>query len=508
MVKISLALLAVIFSFITISYSSIVSAQNVVTTINLNPESDDPESDISVLPLAVGVSHRDNRLYVITTNNNTGERDIVVIDSLSNEVIDTIGIVSTFGLFPEIKINPVTRRLYVSSLENNNNDKILVINENTNRITTTIQIDDGFNGMDVNSITNRIYVVNKKMVTVTVIDGQTNEIIDVIKLQDNTDFLFRSGGIKVNPVTNTIYVLKNSVETPLPEGIRDLVGINPDFTRGAKGSTIKEVIVIDGSTNRVIETVKLDFNAIADVIDHHIIKPSLFSEFTGNSSPVISTNSIEINPLTNRIYINVNILNINLDVSNAVLVMDGLTNNVIDAIDVGGFQGGSDVIAVNPRTNRIYLNDLPSKIRVIDGSSRQVIATIKTGVFPYSIKADPFNNLVYVANIASGDITIINDEGLDFPLPTLTVTPDTTVSTTSFQDATITLLDQNGVPLERMNVSASTNSLSATVSPRTQATNHDGIAVFKFRFNSNFRNHNRKITFTANHLETTITNED
>ena len=507
MVKISLALLAVIFSFITISYSSIVSAQNVVTTINLNPESDDPESGISVLPLAVGVSHRDNRLYVITSNSKSGEREIVVIDNLSNEVIDTIRIANAVGLFPQIEINPVSRRIYVASIDGNNNDEIHVINGFTNRITTTILIEDGIDGIDVNSVTNRIYAVNNKTVTVTVVDGQTNKIIDVIKLQKDIAFRFRSEGIKVNPVTNRIYVLKNSAEKPLPRGIRDLDGLNPRFSPITE-TIIKEIIVIDGSTNRVIESVKLDFDAIADVIDRQIIKPSLFSEFTGNSNPIISTNSIEINPLTNHIYINVNILYINRHVSNSVLVMDGLTNNIIDAIDAGGFQGGSDVIAVNPRTNRIYLNDLPNKIRVIDGSSRQVISTIKTGVFPYSIKTDPFNNLVYVTNIASGDITIINDEGFDFPLPTLTVTPDTTVSTTSFQDATITLLDQNGVPLERMNVSASTNSLSATVFPHSMVTNDEGNAVFKFRFNSNFRNHNRKITFTANRLETTITNEE
>ncbi len=516
MFKIRLALLAALFLLITIFYSPIsVTAQNVVTTINLNPESDVPDSDIPVLPIAVGVNHKDNRLYVATMNRNTGENEIIVINSLSNEVIDTIRISRDFNLYSQIEINPETGRVYTADPKSDS-DNVFVIDGTTNKIITTINIEDGIDGITVNSMTNRIYVVNNKMVTVAVIDGNTNKIIDVIRLQENIDFLFSSGGIKANSFTNRIYVLQSSIiDRSEPKVVlEDTVGLPLKGIAISNDviSSEKVVIVIDGSTNQIIEKVKLDFDTIANVIGRPFATPTLSSIIYGNSSPITTTmpaNSIEINPLTNRIYINVNISDIIPRTFNSVLVMEGLTNNIIDAIDVGEFNMSTNVTTVNPRTNRIYLNDPGNRgVKVIDGRSNQILSSIKTGD-PFSIKAAPSTNLIYVANFEYGNISVINDEGFDFQPPTIRVTPETAAATASLENATVTLLDQNGSPLQGMVVNAFANGISAKVTPRSTITDGAGNAAFKFRFNTGFAENNKgKITFRANRLETSITNED
>ena len=511
MIKIRLIFIAILFLFITFfPGSSTATTPNVVSTIDLNAK-----LDVSVLPLAVGVNYLDNRLYIATFNTNAGENEIIVIDSLSYNVIDTIRLAER-NLFSQIKIeiNPVSGSVYVATLDDEDN-KIHLISKITNKITATIRIDDGIKGIAVNSATNKIYVVNRKTVTVTVIDGKTNKIIDVIKLQENIELLFRAEGIKVNPFTHRIYVLKDSTKKkPNPTKPGNILGM-PMRRAVSIGEDIKEkeIIVIDGTTNQVIKSIKLDFNALTEVIDPHIsnsiFSPNLFSDA---SFALSSVYKIEINPLTNRIYIYIRIINDDGDGFNSILVIDGSTNKIIETLDLSGIPGTNDMVAISPKTNRIYLNDPTNNtLKVIDGSSYRIVSEIKIGGSPYSIKVDPSTNLIYMAYKDYGNIKVINESGMNFTPSTFTVYPASAAYDSSFQDATVTLLDQNGNPLQGVEVKASANDRFATVFPPSMVTNGEGIAVFRYRFKFNTHteeNNNRKITFTANQQETFITNEE
>ncbi len=512
MVKSRLILMTMMFSFIMIFTSTItLTAQNVVTTIDLNAK-----SDISVLPFAVGVNHIDKRLYIATYNINAENNEIVVINSLTNKVIDTIRF-SERNLFSQMEINPASRRIYFATLKGleANGNKIHVINGITNKITATINMENGLERIAINSVTNKIYVVNNKTVTVTVIDGETNKVIDVIELQKDADRLFISEGIKVNPLINRIYVLKDSTrKRPNPAKQKKILGM-PRKRLVSIGEDIKEkeLIVIDGATNRVINSVKLDFDALTNIIDpnisNSIFPPDLFS---GTSFALSSVNKIEINQLTNRIYIYVRIIKYNGDGFNSILVIDGLTNKIIETLDLSGIPYPSDMVAVNPNTNRIYLNDQTNNtLKVIDGSSYRIVSDIKIDGSPYSINVDPSTNLIYIANKDYGNIKVINENSMNFTLPTFTVYPSSAAYDSSFRDATVTLLDQEGKPLQGVDVKASANDRFATVFPSSMVTNNKGIAVFRFRFKYNTDvedGKNKRITFTANQKETFITNEE
>ena len=516
MVKIRVVLFAVLFSFITIFVgTNTVTAQNVVTTIDLNPE-----SNISVLPLAMNLNPLNNRLYVYTTDENAESNKIVVIDSISYDVITTIMVPDYNSTFKQIAINPEIGRIYVASPDRYYGDKIYVIDENTNKIINTITIENGIEEIAINRVTDKIYVVNNKKVTVTVIDGDSNKKIDIIKLQDNSDLIFKSGGIKVNPFTNRIYVLKNSTQRKLPKK-QGILNNSMGLPRAVvvsleKDTKEKKIVVIDGSTNSVIDTINLNFATLANVIDPHITNFVHSRTFFGNAHIVgPSIYKIEINPLTNRVYIYVHIhiyedfLELNSEGINTLLIIDGPTNKIIEAINISRMPGGSNMIIANTRTNRIYLtNQENNRLKVIDANSHRVVSEIKIGYHPFSISIDLYRNLLYITYKDSGTIDVIQ---IDSPPKALTVYPESAVYTSSFQDAIVTLLDQNRKPLPGVEVKASTNDQSATVFPPAMVTNNNGMAVFRFRFKFNSgteEDNNLKITFTANQQETSITNDE
>ena len=54
-------------------------------------------------------------------------------------------------------------------------------------------------------------------------------------------------------------------------------------------------------------------------------------------------------------------------------------------------------ITMNPFTKKIYVaNQYSNTVSVFDAKTHKLIITIQTGIFPYSIDANQFNNRIYV----------------------------------------------------------------------------------------------------------------
>ena len=145
----------------------------------------------------------------------------------------------------------------------------------------------------INPNINQIYVANAGSNTVSVIDGNTNNVTQV-KVGFNPGFNPRA--IAVNPNTNKIYL-------------------------GSGGSNI--VSVIDARTKNVTQ-VKVGF---------------------GTQTGMASIPHISINPGTNKIYV------IYSRSNDAVSVINGNTNNVTQ-VKVGLFPSQ---IAVNDKTDLVYI---------------------------------------------------------------------------------------------------------------------------------------------------------
>lgn len=100
-----------------------------------------------------------------------------------------------------------------------------------------INVGSNPNKVEINSITDRIYVSNGEN-TVSVIDGNSNQVIDTIDI--NGSLSSDLGDIAVNPETNRIYLTNDG-------GIID---------------------VVDGETNQVIDTILVGHHLIGIAVNH------------------------------------------------------------------------------------------------------------------------------------------------------------------------------------------------------------------------------------------------
>jgi YVTN family beta-propeller protein len=78
--------------------------------------------------------------------------------------------------------------------------------------------------------------------------------------------------------------------------------------------------------------------------------------------------------------------------------------------DILPSQGSNPVVpAVNPVTNKIYVTNLGSaNVTVIDGATQTVKTTLSAGTQPYAAAVNPITNKVYVANLMSPFVTVID----------------------------------------------------------------------------------------------------
>jgi YVTN family beta-propeller protein len=113
---------------------------------------------------------------------------------------------------------------------------------------------------------------------------------------------------------------------------------------------------------------------------------------------------VAVDARTNRVYVA-------NTASGTVSVING-GNQVAATINLGPGPFGFGVepfgVGVNPNTDRVYVTEfLSASVAVIDGGKNQVIDTVPTDVAPAAVAANPRTNLVYVAN-SPGTVTVID----------------------------------------------------------------------------------------------------
>ena len=124
-----------LFSVIAVC-NNMVSAQSVLTTINIGPEAGN-----GLRPSAVAVNQRSNKVYVV--NESTG--NISVIDGSSNLVEATIDLEKDEPVYTDIsfiEVNPATNMIYsastISSIEEVDNGDIITTKATPRTVITVI----------------------------------------------------------------------------------------------------------------------------------------------------------------------------------------------------------------------------------------------------------------------------------------------------------------------------------------------------------------------------------
>ncbi|MGB8888903.1 MAG: YncE family protein [Candidatus Korobacteraceae bacterium] len=229
--------------------------------------------------------------------------------------------------------------------------------------------------VDVNSVTNKIYVANANSNNVTVIDGATNSTATVPAGWDPQ-------AVVVNAITNKIYVAN------------------------ADGNT---VTVIDGTNNHTV-TVGVGYEPMA-IAANPVTNKIYVSNYRGNSVTVIdgATNStstvavgsypepLAVDQITNKIYV------VNCGSGN-ITIIDGATNST-STVSVGGYP---EALAINQQTNMVYVANYSSNnLTIINGTTRST-STVSVGLGPSALAVNAVTNQVYVANERGGSLTIVD----------------------------------------------------------------------------------------------------
>ena len=267
-----------------------------------------------------------SKIYVTNFKSTT----VTVIDGNTNKAVTEIEVGSSpYG----IEINTDTKMLYVAR---EHADILSIVNITSGMIVKEIPLMEPYD-IAVNSKTNKVYVTSDKSHLVSVLDGSTNEIVATYDVAVPC-------GIGVNEKTNMVYVTSESTN---------------------------KLYVFDGAKNSLVTTIDV------------------------GKSP----RGIVANPRTNMVYVT-------NQLSGTVDVIDGTKNKVVDTITVGTTPRR---VVVNTDTNILYVsNQISNSLSVIDGSTNTVIDSIPVEQ-PFELVINPITNKLYATYFGSPLLSIVND---------------------------------------------------------------------------------------------------
>ncbi len=263
---------------------------------------------------------------------NYGSNNISVIDTATDKVTATVNV----DAGPEgVVVTPDGKTVYVA---NNNSSTVSVIDTETNTVKATVDVGSWPYGVAVSPDGKKAYVANREDDTVSVIDTTTNTVPATV------DVGSWPYGVAVSPDGKKVYVT------------------NYDDN---------DVSVIDTATNTVTATVNV------------------------GAGP----DGIAVTPDGKKVYVT------NFDDDN-VSVIDTVTNKVTDTVDV---ESGPVGVAVNQAGTKVYVaNQNDDTVSIIDIPINTVPATVDVGGVPSGVSVNPDGTKVYVANYYDNTVSIID----------------------------------------------------------------------------------------------------
>ena len=360
---------------------------------------------------------------------NMGHGDKIFGSAIQNKLIEDatlwLGTISTQAEMPAasgeeisplaVVVNPKTNKVYAV----NSRDGTITVMDESGNSATTVRVGSEPMAIAVNPATNKIYVGNTGSGTVSVIDGATDAVTATVKV-GALPYV-----VAANPATNKIYVSKTFSNTmtvidgatnatsSLKAGIQaDAIAVNPVTNKlYLTNYESQNVTVLDGATNgatSVVAGVHLWAIALNPVTNKIYLANAGSSNLTvidGASNGITTVNTgdipcaIAVDSAANRVYA-VNYA------SDSVTVIDGANSSVIATVGVGA---RPQAIGINSVTHTIYVaNTHGNNVTIIDGTNNSVVATMATGNGPYAIAVDTAANKAYVSTMGKNSLTVID----------------------------------------------------------------------------------------------------
>jgi YVTN family beta-propeller protein len=333
-------------------------------------------------PSGIALNPVTNKIYVSNRGYGGAGHTVTVIDGATNATT-TVEV----GYNPlELAVNPVSNKIYVTNALSNSVTEI----DGATNVPVTVNVGANPIGIAIDTVRNKVYVANLLSNTVTVIDGTTHATATV-----NADVEPRA--IAVDTLTGQVYVVNfgdgtsAGTVTVITEGTNatrklkvgagpQAVAVNPITGKVYVADTGTSMIGQIGSTVSVIDTA---VNTSASV--------SVGYQYTTSA----------VNPATNLIY--------TAEFYSTVNIVDGNTNIATPVQDPSGYIRTPGTVAVNPVTNKIYVEDIiGSHVTLIDGGTGKAVASIPTGGDPSGIAVNPVTNKIYATDDYGDDITVID----------------------------------------------------------------------------------------------------
>ncbi len=360
---------------------------------------------------------------------NMGHGDKIFASPIQNKLIEDatlwLGTISTPAEMPAasgteisphaVVVNPKTNKVYAV----NSRDGTITVMDESGNSATTVRVGSEPRAIAVNPVTNKIYVGNTGSGTVSVIDGATDAVTATVKV-GALPYV-----VAANPATNKIYVSKTfgntmtvidgatNATSNLKAGIQaDEIAVNPVTNKLYLANyESQNVTVMDGATNdttSVVAGVHLWAIALNPVTNKIYLANAGSSNLTvidgtSNSTTTVNTGdipcAIAVDSGANRVYA-VNYA------SDSVTVIDGANSSVIATVGVGA---RPQAIGINSVTRTIYVaNTHGNSVTIIDGTNNSVIATMPTANGPYAIAVDTAANKAYVSTMGKNSLTVID----------------------------------------------------------------------------------------------------
>src|SRR5438128_3565883 len=342
-------------------------------------------------------------------------------------------------------------------------------------VVATIPIGTGLpnpiaSGIDVDALSNLIFVADSAKNVVVMIDGYTNRVVATSPTLGN----YYTYGLAVNPQTNRIFVTDASIyccdtsrtvtvidETTLAQIARVFlpsspaqIAVNSVTNRVyAEEYRVPAVDVMDGSTYSIVarlpvtcaagtdtsrcNSAGIAVNHVTNKIYAAFTSPTTTSGYTtifviDGSTNTVTANvtyadwllaappapfGLAIDSTTNMLYaVSGQTVQFSVNNSNSVHVIDASTNSLVTSIPLGNSTIG---IGVDEATNRIYAGG--SSVFAIDGATNTLAATVPH-VPTLGVAVNSATNLIYASGYFSHNVTVIAG-------PSPSTQPDFTMST-------------------------------------------------------------------------------
>ena len=371
---------------------------------------------------------------------NMGHGDKIFTSAVQNRLIDNavnwLGTGASQNIRPEasgtrisprgIALNPRTHKVYAVNTKRGT----VTVLDAEGHLGASIKVGVEPEAIAVNTDTNRIYVANSGDGTVTVIDGNKDTAIASVAVGDLPTV------VAANPANNKVYVARTF------SNVMTVIDGKTNVASFLKPGEQADAIAIDPATNKIyLLSYESPNLKVIDGTDHSVSEvhggthlwaiaanpanKKIYATNAGSSNVAIlgkeSTGAalvhtgetpcaLAIDSSTGRVYV-ANYM------GNSVTVIDGTSDSVVATIDVGERPQG---LAVDSANHKVYVaNTHSGTTTVIDGTNYSIATTLPTGAWPFAVVVDSATHKAYVSGLGGDQLTVIDGATLTVSSPTL-----------------------------------------------------------------------------------------